>query len=314
MIRRLVITLSVPAVALLTALSAAAPASAGSGAGCSGSTCSVDLSQFITLKGDVGSGAGYVPVNVDPPPCLWNPIGDATSGSNAIISEWGPNPPTDFQIDKSYAQAKTLVKAPVPGTWYELPVNPNASAAGKALCWTMPLYAWVLPGQAPPMPPIPGQTLAEFAYNNMAIPTPALTINPTNVGYVNLGTYVWQAQGSPGTLAVTASVGAQSATVTAKSSGLTIGTSGPGTPANNCGPSGSGYPVGKPPANAGAGTRPDCGVLWNGSASGATITGTVTWTVTWTATDGTGGTLPPITMRGQAGPIPINEIQSVNGG
>jgi hypothetical protein len=81
MIRRLAVTLGIPAVALLTALSAAAPATAGSGAGCTGSSCSVDIGQFIKLSGpNVGPGTGYTPVSVDPPPCLWEPIGDASPG------------------------------------------------------------------------------------------------------------------------------------------------------------------------------------------------------------------------------------------
>lgn len=314
MIRRLMITIAAPATALLAALAAAAPASAGSGAGCSGNTCSVDITHFITLKGDVGSGAGYVPVNVAPPPCLWNPIGDATTGSQAIVSEWSPSPPSNFQIDQSYAQAKKLLANPQPGTWYELPINPAASAAGQAECLKLPLYAFVPPGQAPPMPPIPGQILAEYAYNHMAIPTPSLVTNPASTGYVNLGTYVWQTAGTGQPLSVTASLGNQSATVTATPSKLTISTDGPGTTFSDCGPQGSHSPLGKPPASAGPGTPPDCGVLWHGTTNGATITGTVTWNVTWTATDGTGGTLPVIQMQGRTAAIPVNEIQSVNGG
>jgi hypothetical protein len=197
-----------------------------------------------------------------------------------------------------------------------LPVNPNASAAGKAECLTLPLYAWVPPGQAPPAPPVPGRTLAEFAYNNMQVPALAAQINPTAKGYVNLGTYVWQTTAIPQTLSVTATLAGtgQSATVTAAPGKLTISTDGPGAVFSNCGPQGSHYPQNQPPANAGPGTRPDCGVLWQAPTNGATITESLTWTVTWTATDGTGGTLPPITMQGRAGPVPVNEIQSVNGG
>lgn len=319
MMRRSLIALSSIAAALLTTFSAAAPASAGSGAGCSGNTCSVDISQFIKLSsstGSVGSGAGYVPVNVPPPPCLWQPIGDATSGSQAIVSEWGPNPPSTFQIDQSYKQAKGLLKNPAPGTWYMLPVNPNASAAGKAQCMTMPLYAWVPPGQTPPMPFIPGSTLAAYAYNHMTVPSPQLVANPTTKGYVNLATYIWETGAATGPISVTAALGNQnSATVTATPSKLVISTDGPGKAFSNCGPNGSKYPVGTVPASAsGPGTAPDCGVLWTAPDASAVVTGTVTWTVTWSATDGTSGTLPDIQMPGQTAPIPVSEIQSVNGG
>lgn len=317
MIRRLAIAACIPTIALLTALSAAAPASAGAGAGCSGSSCSVDISQFITLKGDVGSGAGYVPVNVEPPPCLWNPIGDATTGSQYIINFFNgvnPGPSGAYQTGASFNQAKDLLANPKPGTWYELPVNPAASPAAQMECYKLPLFAFVPPGQTPPMPPIPGQILAEFAYNNMAIPTPNLVINPANTGFVNLGTYVWQSGGT-GAVSVTAALGNQAwATVTATPGSMAISTNGPGAVSSNCGPQGSKYPVGNPPASAGAGTSPDCGVLWQGTTSGATITGTVIWHVTWTASDGTGGTLPDIQMQGQSAPFPVQEIQSINGG
>ena len=193
MIRRLAFAACIPTVALLTALSAATPASAGAGANCTGSTCSVGISQFITLKGDVGSGAGYVPVNVEPPPCLWNPIGDQTTGSQYIISFFNgvdPGPSGPYGTGASFQQAKDLLKNPKPGTWYELPVNPAASPAAQQECLKLPLFYFVPPGQTPPMPPIPGQILAEYAYNNMAIPSWRLVVNPASTGFVNLGTYV----------------------------------------------------------------------------------------------------------------------------
>ena len=317
MIRRLAIAACIPTIALVTALSAAVPASAGAGAGCSGSTCSVDISQFITLKGDVGSGAGYVPVNVEPPPCLWNPIGDATTGSQYIVNFFNgvnPGPSGPYDTGASFTQAQDLLKNPKPGTWYELPVNPAASQAAQQECLKLPLFYWVVPGQTPPMPPIPGRILAEFAYNNMAIPTPNLVVNPASTGFVNLGTYVWQSAGT-GAVSVTAALGNQAwATVTATPGSMTLSTDGPGAVSNNCGPQGSKYPVGSPPASAGAGVSPDCGVLWQGTTSGATITGTVTWHVSWTASDGTGGTLPDIQMQGQSATFPVQEIQSINGG
>lgn len=319
MMRRSAFALGAVAAALLTALSMAAPASAGSGASCSGNSCSVDISQFITLSsktGSVGSGAGYVPVNVAPPPCLWQPIGGATSGSQAIVSQWGPNPPSAFQIDQSYAQAKKLLKNPSPGIWYMLPVNPNASAAGQAECLKLPLYVWVPPGQVPPMPFIPGRTLAEYAYNHMAVPAPRLVANPAAKGYVNLATYIWETGAAAGPISVTAALGNQeSATVTATPSRLVITADGPGRAFSNCGPNGSKYPVGTVPASAsGPGIVPDCGVLWTAPDATAAVTGTVTWKVRWSATDGTGGTLPGIRMPGRTASMPVSEIQSINGG
>ena len=77
MIRRAVATILASA-GLLAPWWMAAPAGAGSGVGCTGSTCSVLLSSLITLKGDVGTAAAHAPLPVAPPPCLWQPIGGTT--------------------------------------------------------------------------------------------------------------------------------------------------------------------------------------------------------------------------------------------
>ena len=89
----------------------AGPASAGAHVGCSGNTCSVSLSSLITLKGDVGHGALHGQLPVAPPPCLWQPIGDTTTGSAAIIQQFGSAAPgTPFGVYQSVQQARTLLK------------------------------------------------------------------------------------------------------------------------------------------------------------------------------------------------------------
>ncbi len=89
-------------------------------------------------------------------------------------------------------QARRLLKGkPVPpGTWWQLPVDPAASKAAQRQCFTLPLFFFTAPGQAPPTPPVPLGTLAAYAYNHMTIPAPTLTVNPARRGYVNLATYV----------------------------------------------------------------------------------------------------------------------------
>lgn len=323
MMRRLALTIAVPAAALLTAISAALPAAAGNdvgGGSISGNSASVYLKQFVTLSGNgVGSGSGYTPINVDPPPCLWNPIGDQTTGSKYIINFSNgvdPGPSGLYQTGATFKQAQDLLANPKPGTWYVLPVNPAASAAGQAECLKLPLFAFVPPGQAPPMPPIPGKTLAEYAYNNLKVTAPTLTASPDGKGYVNLGTYVWDSS-NPGQLTVTATLNGtnQFATVRATPGPLTISTSGPGTAYSNCGPGGSHFPRGNVPASIGPGTAPDCGVLWRSPDAGAVVTGTITWTVDYTAYDSPGWTrLGTIQMAANLPAMPISEIQSVNGG
>lgn len=327
MIRRFAITACVPAVALLAALSAAAPAAAGAGSNCIGNSCTLDLSRYITLSGDSGGRSTRVPISItQQPPCLWNPIGNQVSGSKAIISDNGPTPPTFLQIDQSYKQAQDLLKNPQQGTWYMLPVNPNASQAGQQECLRLPLYAFVPVGQPLPAVPIPPKTLAEYAFNHLTIPSPALQLNPANGGYVNLGTYVWANwpasthTGRMDAYKITAKAGNTMVTVWAQAGKLQIGSSANGTPAwRGCGPTGSSYPPGHPPANAGPGTTPDCGVLWHAAAAGSTVSATVIWHVTWGIGDlnGPGPRVVPggatIPLTGHAGPFAVNEIQSVNG-
>ncbi len=324
MIRRFV-TAGVIAAALLAPLSLTAPAGAGSGVGCTGNDCSVLLSKMITLGGDVGGSA--TPIPVDPPPCLWVPIGDAVGGSNYIISGYGRVlPGTPYHVFGSVQQARRLLKHPVPGDWYLLPVNPAAPAAGQQACRQLPLFFFAQPGQPLPAVPVPPRTLAEYAYNHMLIPRPLLTVNPAGKGYVNLASYVWgnwpasPTTGRMNAYKITATLGNLTVTVWARAAGFTVHAAGPGTAfSGGCGPGGSHFPVNKPPASAGPGSAPDCGVLWRAPATAAAITATVTWAVTWGVgnLNGPGGSaLPPVSMTGPNPPLqfPVGEIQSVNGG
>ena len=104
------------AAGLLAPLLAAAPASAGSNLGCAGNGCSILLSRLITLSGDVGTGAGFVPISVAPPPCLWEPIGNAVSGSRYVLQQFpNPTPGTPFGVPASVRQARKLLRTtPVP--------------------------------------------------------------------------------------------------------------------------------------------------------------------------------------------------------
>ena len=146
MIRR--IAIAGIAAGLLAPLLAAAPASAGSDLGCAGNDCSILLSKLITLNGDVGTGAGFVPLSLPPPPCLWEPIGNAVSGSNYVLQQFpNPTPDTPFGVLASVRQAKKLLSTrPVPaGTWYMLPVNPAAGPAGEQACLRLPLFFFAVP-------------------------------------------------------------------------------------------------------------------------------------------------------------------------
>jgi len=335
MIRRIAIA-AVIAAGLLAPLAAAAAARAGSGvgppapAGCVGDGCSILLSKMISLNGDIGNG-GFAPLALPPPPCLWEPFGNAVSGSQRLVTlqALATAPGDALGLFATVQEAKHLLKTKAPpsaGEWFDLPVNPAAGAAGQAACLQLPLFVFVPQGQAPPPVPIPPRTLAEYAYNHMLIPRPALTTNPATRGYVNLATYVWgdwpasPTTGQMNAYKITATLGGLTVTVWAQASGFAVNVTGPGTPYSaGCGPAGSRYPRGHAPAGAGPGVAPDCGVLWRAPTTGAELTATVRWVITWGVgnLDGPGNNaLPPILMTGPAPPVsvPVGEIQSVNGG
>jgi hypothetical protein len=295
---------------LLPLAAAATPAAAGTGVGCTGSNCTVSVWQFVHLSGSVSQGVTRSnPINVPPPPCLWNPIGDAVTGSQYIITQFGEAQPGSlFDVYQSVQQAKKLLKNPVPGTWYILPVNPAAGPGGAAECAKLPLFAWVIPGGTPPMPNVPAVDLAEYAFNHMVVPQPTLITSPAAKGWVNLATYVWT--NTPRQVSATATLGNESVTVTARPTVTTISANpgSAGTPSDNCGLRGSAArPIGTAPST-GAGKAPDCGVLWLAPATSASITARVKWVVTW----GGGHLLPAIREAGTSQPFPVAEVQSIN--
>lgn len=327
MIRRIVIAV-IAAAGLLAPLTVVTPASAGSGVGCSGNDCWASLSQMIVLGGDHSGGGSQPQIPLPPPPCLWNPIGDQTSGSNYIIKFFNGQDPgagSPYQTHDAYLQAKDLLKHPVAGTWYVLPVNPNASPAAQAECLKLPLFAFAPRGQAPPIVPVPPRELALYAFNDLPLNAPALTTNPKNpTAYVNLATYVWanwQASTMarrPGDYEVTATLGNESVSVYAHLVSFHIAVTGRGTPAENCGPTGSHEPVDNPPANSGAGMPPDCGVLWRGPDANAAVSARIVWRITWgqgiLAGPGPNTLRAALSLTGGATALTVKEIQSVNGG
>lgn len=317
--RRATIAGAAVALGLLAPLAATAPpAAAGTGVGCGSASCSVDVWKFVHFDPPKYASGGNVrtnPVDVPPPPCLWNPIGDATTGSQYIIGEFGDaGQGTPYGVYNSVQQAKKLLAAPQPGTWYELPINPAAGPDGAKKCLQLPLFDFEAPGNPPPMPPVPGIDLADYAYNHMIIPQPDPKTDPTGKNFVNLATFVRTgAAATPRT--VTARLGNAWARVTATPGPTKITTSGGAAQLfTDCGPSGSKYKIGEAP-NTGPGTPPDCGVLWRAPTTNGSITVTITWQVTFTAWDQAGAQgLPAIVQAGTKPNIEVDEVQSINGG
>jgi hypothetical protein len=324
-------------------LAMAGPAGAGSGpppgTGCGGSACTVSLEKLVHFSGNWSAGTNN-PVTIPPPPCLWEPIGDGQTGSQQIVSEWGPNPPTAFDVDKSYAQAQQLLKQnpPPAGTWYMLPVNPAASPAGKAECLKLPLYAWVLPGQLPPTPPIPPATLRMLALAKLTRPGIGnIDVNPAGRSYANLPTFVRvgltgafeRTAGGRPYATVTASLpdGSLSVTVWAMAQPLSIdaGTTDATVYTDGCRYLGS-TATAKQMSGTGANQPIDCGVTYLRPSNGYNLTASISWRVYWEITTGDGdGPLPPQAGMQAVGagqlqastagrPVSVGEIQSLNGG
>jgi hypothetical protein len=321
-------------------LAAAGPARAGGAGGpitpptatggCQGATCNVGLGQVITLSGDTGGhGGSFEPIDQPLPPCFYAPIGDQIAGSNLVIAvaaaiDVGVTIPGLIPPDLGpyIQQAEALLKNPVPGEWYDLDINPADTMAQAIGCNALPPFQFVQAGNPPPAQPIiPPEIIARFAYNHFTIPQPRLTISPVGKGVVNLGTYVWArwpispTTGQEDVYQVKAQLGNTVVTVQARAQSVSP-TQVPraGSLFTDCGPHGSRFPVSSPPATAGAGTPPDCGVLWRGPDASASISATATWTVTWWANDGVVHNLPDIKILSRPTNIAVSEIQGINGG
>jgi hypothetical protein len=232
-----------------------------------------------------------------------------------------------------------LMQNPVPaGTWYMLPVNPAASAAGKAACLKLPLYAWVLPGQLPPIPPIPPSTLRMLALAKLTRPGIGnIDINPAGRSYANLPTFVQvglagafeRTAGGRPYATVTASLpdGSLSVTVWAMAQPLSIaaGTADATLYAGGCGYLGS-TATARQMSGTGANQPIDCGVTYRVPGTGYNLTTSIGWRVYRAITTGDGdGPLPPqagmqplgsgLLQASVAGiQVSVGEIQSLNGG
>jgi hypothetical protein len=320
---------------------AAVPANADTGTssvGCStGDSCTAMLERMVHYGGENYSpSANNTVVDIQPPPCLWEPYGNTVSGSQQLISD-NPNPSDFLGLKGSVDQAKNLMKQTPPpaGEWYTLPVNPAASAAGQAECWKLPLYAWAPPGQVPTGIKLPPQTLAQLAFARLQVPAAGtMMLNPTTGHtFTNLPTFVrvklgggyeTGAHGVPYVTA-TAALGGTSVTVWAYASHLQVSAS-PGTAytpdTSNCGYLGS-QMMTNPQAVAkiGPGGPIDCGATFQAPATWQ-MTATMNWQTCW-AQNGGGGAPPanctPIPGAQLNGltwtrPVYVNEIQSVNNG
>lgn len=302
------------------ALAGGPPPAAGSGpggsggqAGCSGQSCYASLWQYIRLSGTPGAyttggvsgGQAYLPM--PPPPCYMEPFFSGPQfyqlwkqGSGQLVGPNGANPELVYQ---RWAGQIRQYRTSTAGYWWTSVINLRVPGG----CG-LPLIAWVPNGAAPPLPRVPAIDLATYAYNHMTLPAPVLTVNPVTRSYVSLPTYVWAAVRGGTTQQVTATLGAQSATVVARAGQLylTAGPAGTGTAYSPCPATGSRSPVGQPPRNSGPGTTPDCGVVFSAPSPAATISAKLSWGITSNY-----GGFPPIPVAATR-TVSVAEIQGLN--
>jgi len=329
---------------LLPALAAAAPASAADGSSsvtCStGSSCEIQLENMVQFGGkNYSPGAHNMVVNINPPPCLWIPQGDAHTGSQVVIDFYGntdPGPGALFDGQHAFQEAKQLVNAnPMPaGTWYELPVNPNDTQAQVKECLNQPLFFWDVPGAPLPGIPIPPETLAQLALAKMNVPGAGqMKLSPKNGNsFSNLPTFArvtlsFRPEFGPGGLPYVtdnARLGNQAATVWVEATPLQLSTNDNAArlDTGGCGYLGSAMMVRNPRAVAstGANGTADCGVTFRQPGQW-TITATLTWHACWVV--GVVNGPPPANCAPVPGAdlnpanwarnVNVHEIQAANG-
>jgi hypothetical protein len=271
--------------------------SGGGGTGCSGVSCYADVWQYIHLSGNAASywGGDGGAVQMPPPPCYMEPM---FSGPElyALWKEGGAG----FPFTQWLKQIKHNKNSNA-GYWWQRVVNLQVDGT----CG-LPLLSWVTNGAQPPLPAVPEIDLAIYAYDHMMLPNPGLTFNPATRSYVSLPTYVWATlPWKPPVGTVTATLGDESATVTATPVSLKLGASGSADIyGSGCTTLGSTAP--NPPQNAGPGTTPDCGVTFTAPGYDNSITGSIRWDVTSNYRG-----FPPITTTTTKA-VTVFEIQSLD--
>jgi len=153
------------------------------------------------------------------------------------------------------------------------------------------------------------------AMGAVTIPAPSVETNPKittgdgvpDATVVGMDTWVWATGDTPSEVRVTASAGSMSAEVVASSSGLRVS-----APDANQSCTGWGSPWVDGESQEGGS---DCTVEFTRSSAhlgGTTpLSVSVSYDVSWTASDGSSGTLDPITTNSTVD-IPVAEIQTVN--
>jgi hypothetical protein len=291
--------------ALLPALGVlgSAPASAADGTSpvscATGSSCYVQILQWVHFGGDYSPGTGNTVVDIQPPACSWDPVGNAQTGSHYIVNYYdgdAPAPSSPYDQYASYTQAKTMLAtgSTEAGEWYFLPDAPYDTAAQAQQCAAQPLWFFAVPGEAIPGVVLPPLTLAQLAASTLRVPAAGrMYLSPTTGNtYSNLPTFARVTLAGhydigPGGMPYAtdwAGFGGNGATVWVEATRLQLATNdSSATPdTNGCGYLGSTEMVLEPRAvaNTGANGTADCGVTFRDPGTW-NITASLTWRTCW---------------------------------
>ncbi len=200
-----------------------------------------------------------------------------------------------------------------PGSWYSILCTTSAGG-------TTTTNLWISSGATPPAAPpaVDPYAVALQAENSLNLPSPTISFNPPTNAVVNLPTWLWIDAALWHPYAVSATVGAVTATATATPTSVTwnlgdgdaLNCDGPGTAYQTDLPSSAQetacsytYPTtsqGQPASDG----NPDDGAF--------RVTATVAWQVAWTAQGAPGGgNLPSLTTTSAAS-LRVEQVQSVN--
>lgn len=200
---------------------------------------------------------------------------------------------------------------PLPGGWYvDTCAHGGLTFRGVGVVW----ITYSHPGP-PPGPAVPPSQLASEAASSLALPVPAIHLDPAAFSVVNLRTWLWVDSSIWHPYSTSASAGGESVSATATpvsvtwqmGDGGTVTCAGPGTPYD--------------PALPAASQQSACSYTYrvssagraspSGNANGAAfeVTATVDWQVTWVG-GGTSGTLPSLSTSSSR-PVRVEQIESV---
>jgi hypothetical protein len=344
--------MSVIAASLVATLLGATPAVAIGGAGTDtrgqshGNELSASASysriKVTQVSGPTGGKVGTVSsadVNWKPPPCWYEPVfspaqlkdfSENNGVGDAGMRDWwsgttlwtdhfkdGKDATTIFTKPQSVAGYKNYNLGKDGYFWRGVAPEGLDSVDDTTLCSR--LMFWVPAGQIPKVENAPTpETLADYAYNKIKVPTTTVELKPTGTSTVNLPTWAWLDKGRFQEVKVRAELPGTGlwAETTAKPVALHLD---PGTgdaetiPASgNCTVNADGS-IGTEYQPGDGDKTPSCGVRYLHATNGTPyqLKASVTWQISWRGSDGSGGDLPDGVFADTQG-ITVQEVQSVN--